>query len=175
MRDGRLDQGHQLRLVTGKAARHEAGPQLQRQVDQINGSKGIDGAGLVPGIQVCGCRVLALGQAVATIVLGDVEHVQVAPHHMGKLPQPDGGRISVAGHTQVDQIAIGQIGAGGDRGHAPVHRVEAVRLTQKVGRRLGRAAYSGDLGDAVRLDGQLETGLDDGRTDRVVTAAGAQG
>src|SRR5690606_28622900 len=65
--------------------------------------------------------------------------------------------------------------AGQHRGHAPVHGVEAVRLAEEVVRRLAAAADARQLGDAVRLDVQLPTGLDDRRRDRVVAAAGAQG
>src|SRR5258706_5761255 len=56
-----------------------------------------------------------------------------------------------------------------------MHRVEAVRIAEEVIRRLRRAADAGNLGDAMRLDRQLETGLDDRGRDRVVAAAGAQG
>src|SRR5581483_5098895 len=54
------------------------------------------------------------------------------------------------------------------------HRVEAVRLAEEVGRRLGRAADARQLGDAVRLQIELEAGLHDRGADRIVAAAGAQ-
>src|SRR6185312_3337478 len=64
--------------------------------------------------------------------------------------------------------------AGQDRGHAPVHRVEAMRGAEKIVRRLGAAAYARELGHAVRFDVELPAGLDDGGRDRVVAAARAQ-
>src|SRR5215467_12255242 len=56
-----------------------------------------------------------------------------------------------------------------------MHGVEAVRGIEEVIRRLRRAADAGDLRHAMRLDRELEAGLDDGGGDRVVAAAGAQG
>src|SRR3546814_7894054 len=76
--------------------------------------------------------------------------------------------------AQVDQLAVGEAGAGQHRGHAPVHGVEAVRLAEEVVRRLAAAADARQLGDAVRLDVQLPAGLDDRRRDRVVPATRAQ-
>src|SRR3546814_2875117 len=76
--------------------------------------------------------------------------------------------------AQVDQLAVGEAGAGQHRGHAPVHGVEAVRLAEEVVRRLAAAADARQLGDAVRLDVQFPAGLDDRRGDRVVAAARAQ-
>src|SRR5580700_11803395 len=56
-----------------------------------------------------------------------------------------------------------------------MHGVEAMARAHEVGRRLGRAADAGELGDLVRQDVELVAGLDDGRADRIVAAAGAQG
>src|SRR5207253_5199200 len=52
---------------------------------------------------------------------------------------------------------------------------ETVRLAEKIGRRLRRAADAGELGDAMWLQAQLEAGLDNRGTDGIVAAAGAQG
>src|SRR5437763_14141973 len=56
-----------------------------------------------------------------------------------------------------------------------MHGVEAVRGVEEIVRRLRRAADAGNLRRPVRLDRELEAGLDDGGGDRVVAAAGAQG
>src|ERR1700686_1197189 len=56
-----------------------------------------------------------------------------------------------------------------------MHRVEAVRIAEEISRRFRRAADAGNLGDAMRLDGEFEAGLDDPRRDRVMPATGAQG
>ena len=42
VRDGPFDQRHQLRLVAGKAARHIAGTQLQRQGHKIQRVVAVD-------------------------------------------------------------------------------------------------------------------------------------
>ena len=69
---------------------------------------------------------------------------------------------------------VGQDGAGGDRRHAPVHAVEAVRAAHEVGRALGRAADAAHLHHPLRLDAHLEHGVDDALGDGVVAAAGAE-
>src|SRR5262249_12108805 len=51
---------------------------------------------------------------------------------------------------------------------------EAVGIAEEIGRRLRRAADAGELGHPVRLDVELEAGLDDRARDRVVAAPGAQ-
>ena len=89
-------------------------------------------------------------------------------------PKPIEARIAVAGDAEIDQVAVGEVGAGQHRRHAAVHRVEAVRVAEEIVRRLRRAADAGNLGDAVRLDRKLEAGLDDRGGDRVMAAAGAQ-
>src|SRR3982074_461023 len=53
-------------------------------------------------------------------------------------------------------------------------RIEAVRIAEEIIRSLRRAADAGNLGDTVRLDRKLVTGLDDRCGDRVMAAAGAQ-
>ena len=93
---------------------------------------------------------------------------------MGELAETDRGAVAVAGDAEIDQVAVGEIGAGQHGRHAPVHGVEAVRVAEEIGRRLGRAADARQLGDAVRRQVQLETGLHDRGADRIVAAAGAE-
>ena len=169
-----LDQRHQLALVAGEAAGDETRAQLDGQFAQVDGFERVDPALLAARALVRGGRVLTLGQAVAAVVHDDIEHVQVAPHRMDELAHADGGGVAVAGNAQVDEVAVGHVGAGGDGGHAAVHGVEAVRAVEEIGGCLGRTADAGELDDAVRLQGQLEAGLDDGVADRVMAAAGAQ-
>ena len=118
---------------------------------------------------------LALGEAVDAVVLEDVGHVHAAAHDVGELAEADRGGVAVAGDADVDELAVGEVGAGEDRGHAAVHGVEAVRLAEEVVRGLRAAADAGELGDAVRLDVELVERLDQRGGDRVVPAAGAQG
>ena len=94
---------------------------------------------------------------------------------MGELAEPDRGGVAVAGHAEIDEIAVGEIGAGQHRRHAAVHGIEAVRFSEKIRRGLRRAADARELGDAVRRQRQLEARLDDGAADRIVAAARAQG
>ena len=95
-------------------------------------------------------------------------------HGVAELAEADRGGVAVAGHADVDEVAVGHVGAGGDRRHAPVHGVEAVAAGEEIGRRLRRAADAGHLGDAVRRQVHLEAGFDQRGRDRVVPAARAQ-
>src|SRR5260370_15383753 len=93
---------------------------------------------------------------------------------MGELAEPDRRRVAVAGDAEIDEVAVGEVGASEHRGHAPVHRVEAVRVAEEIGRGLRRAADAGELGDTMRRQVELVTGFDDRGGYRVVPAAGAQ-
>ena len=132
--DRGLDQRHQLRLVAGEAARHEGGAELQGHADEVDGFVGVQHAALALRPLVGGGGELPLGQAVHAVVLDDVQHVHAAPHGMGELADADRGAVAVAGHAQIDQVAVRQVGAGQHRRHAAVHRVEAVRRTEEIGR-----------------------------------------
>ena len=175
MLDRRLDQRHELRLVAREAARDKRGAELQRHRDEIDRRVGVDGAALGLRALVGGRRELTLGQPVHAVVLDDVDHVDAAPDAMRELAEADRGRVAVARDAEIDQVAVGEVGAGQHARHAAVHAVEAVRLAEEIGRRLRRAADAGQLGDAVRRQRQLEAGLDDRGADRIVAAAGAQG
>ena len=124
---------------------------------------------------VGGGRELALGQAVDAVVLDDVGHVDAAPHGMRELAEADRRRVAVAADAEIEQLAVGEVGAGQHRRHPAVHGVEAVRGAEEVVGRLRRAADARELGDAVRLDLELPARLHERSRDRVVAAAGAQG
>ena len=94
---------------------------------------------------------------------------------MRELSEADGRAIAIARDAEINEIAIGEIGAGQHARHAAVHGVEAMGLAEEIIRRFRRAADAGKLGYAVRLDGKLETGLDQRGADGIVPAAGAQG
>jgi hypothetical protein len=170
-----LDQRNQLLLVAGEAACDKARAQLQRKGGQVDRRVAVDHAALALRALVGGGRELALGQAIDTIVLADVAHVHTAAHGMGELGNADRGGIAVAGDAEVDQVAVGQRGAGQHRGHAAVGGVETVRGAKEIVRGLRRAADAGKLGHPMRLDVEVEAGLHHGGADRVVAAAGAQG
>ena len=103
-----------------------------------------------------GGRELALGQAVNAVVGDDIDHVDAAADRMGELAEADRGGIAVARHAEIDQVLVGEIGAGQHRRHAAVHGIEAVRVAEEIGRRLRRAADARELGDAVRRQVELE-------------------
>ncbi len=138
------------------------------------GSSLFDGALLGLAALVGGGGELALGQAVDAVVLDDVHHVDAPAHHVRELAEPDRRRIAVAGNAEVDQVLVGQRGAGQHRGHPAMHAVEPVRVTEEVRRRLRRAADARELRDAVRCDVELEERLDDRGGNRVVSATRAQ-
>ncbi len=56
-----------------------------------------------------------------------------------------------------------------------MHGVEAVAAADEVGGRLRRAADTGEFDEVLGLEGDLPGGLDNGSSDGVVAAAGAQG
>ncbi len=93
---------------------------------------------------------------------------------MRELPQPYRGGIAIARNAEVQQVAVGQIGAGQHRRHPTMHRVEAVRSAQEVIGRLGAAADTRQLGDPMRQNVQFPASLDDGRRDGVMAAARAE-
>ena len=138
------------------------------------GGRSLIDAGLQRGAEVGGRRELALGQAVAAVVLDDVDDRQVAAHQVDELADADGARVAVAADADGDHLAVGDDRAGGDRRHAPVHGVEAVRAVQEVGRALARAADARELDDLRRVDAELEERVDDALGDGVVAAPGAE-
>src|SRR6056297_1388576 len=172
---GRLDQWDQLLLVTGKAAPHETRAHMQRGAAQVDCIPGIRVALLAGRAFVSGGGVLALGQAIAAVVHHYVNHVQVAPGGMHKLPHTNRGRVAIPGDTQVEQLPIGECGPCGHRRHAPVHGVESVRLSEKIGRRLRRTTDPRELGYLVWFDRQLMAGANNCPADGIVAAPGAQG
>src|SRR5579862_6021765 len=93
---------------------------------------------------------------------------------MAELPESDGERVAIAGDADEGQVAVGGIRAHGDRGHTPVHRVEAVAAGEEICRGLGGAADPGELYDVLRLERQRPARLNDRGGDRVVTAARTQ-
>ena len=124
------------------------------------GDIGVERALLALRAAVGGGRELALGQAVDAVVLDDVDHAHAAPHGVRELAQADRRRVAVARDAEVQQLAVGQVGAGQHAGHAAVHGVEAVAGAEEVVGRLAAAADARQLGDAVRLDVEFPAGLD---------------
>src|SRR3546814_7006870 len=76
---------------------------------------------------VGGGRELAFGEAVHAVVHDDVDHVHAPPHDVGELAEADRGAVAIAGDAEIDQLAVGEVGAGQHARHAAVHGVEAVR------------------------------------------------
>ena len=174
VREAGLDQRHELFLVAGEAARHERRAERERQQHRVDRLLLVGLALLRLRADVRRRRELALGQAVDAVVLEDVHHVEVAADGVRELPDADRQRIAVARDADVAQVAVRRIGAGRDRRHAPVHRVEPVRAADEIGRRFRRAADAGQLDDALRRQRELEAGLHDRGRHRVVAAAGAE-
>ena len=151
VRDGGLEDRHELFLVARKAARHERRADAERQHHRIDRRHAVRLAALALRADVGRSRELALGQAIDAVVLDHVQHLHIAADGVAQVAEADGERIAVAGDADVSQFAIGRVGAGGDRRHASVRGVEAVRAVDEIGRRLRRAADAAQLGDHVRL------------------------
>ena len=173
--DRRPDERHELVFVAREAARDKRRAELQGEHHHVDRGIGVRDAALGFRAAVGGGGELALGEAVDAVVLDDVDHVDAAAHAVRELAEPDRRRVAVAGHAEIQQLAVGEVRPGHHRGHAAVHAVEAVRVAEEVIRRLRRAADARELGDAVGLDRELPAGLDDRRGDRVVAAPGAKG
>ncbi len=101
-------------------------------------------------MQVGGGRELALGQAVAAVVLDHVDQAQVATTGMLELTHADVCRVAVAADPDVSQAAGWPSRAGGHRRHPAVQCVEAVAVLQEIRGRLARAA------DPTELDGLVQ-------------------
>ena len=161
-------------LSPEKARATKVAPSCSAMRHEVDGVVVVGDAALRFRAAVGGGRELALGQAVHAVVLDDIGHVDAAAHGMRELADADRGGIAVARDAEIDQVAVGEVGAGQHRRHAPVHGVEAVRGVEEIVGGLGRAADAGNLRHPVRLDRELEAGLDDRGGDGVVAAAGAQ-
>ena len=125
------DQRHELALVARERARDEGGAQLQRDRDEVDGIVSVGHALLGFRAAVGGRGELALGQAVDAVVLDDIGHVDAAADRMRELAEADRGEIAVAGDAEIDQVAIGEIGAGEHRRHAAVHELNPCELPRK--------------------------------------------
>ncbi len=104
---------------------------------------------------------MSLGKAVHAIVFDDVGHVNAAADGMRELAQADRSAIAIARDAEIDKILRRDIGAGEHGGHTAVDGVEAMGGANEIIRRLRRAAYAGELGQAVRGEVNFETSLDD--------------
>ena len=152
----------------------EGRAELDGQRAGVDRRQVVDDAGLQLGAEVRGRRELTLGQAVAAVVLDDVDDRQVAAHQVHELADADRAGVAVAADADRDQLVVGEHRAGADRRHAAVHGVEAVRAAEEIRRALARAADARQLDDLLGIDAHLVEGVDDALGDRVMAAAGAQ-
>ena len=126
-------------------------------------------------VQVGRRRELALGQAVAAVVLDDVDDLHVAPADVLELPHADIGRVAVAADADAYELGVGHHGPGCDRRHAAVERIEAVAVLQEIGRRLAGTADAAQLDRGIGIDPGRLACLDQVAGDAVVAAPLAQG
>ena len=171
----RLEDRHQLRLVAGEAAGHEA----WRRATAPSSTGSIGGCWLGSPFfdfepMSADAENCPLVRPYTPLFSRTYSMLHVAANRVAQLAEADRQRVAVAGDADVVQLAVGGVGAGGERRHAPVHAVEAVRLAEEVRGGLGRAADAAHLRHAVRRDVELPEGLDQRRGDRVVPAPGAE-
>ena len=174
VRDRSLDEREELLHVARERPRHVAAPELDRERAQVHRRQVVDDAGLQLRAQVRSGRELPLRQTVHAVVLDDVDHREVAAEQVHELARADRGGVAVARHADVEEVRVGEGGAGRDRRHPAVHGVEAVSLVHEVRRGLGRAADPGHLRDPVRVHAHLVERLRDLPRNDVVPAAHAQ-
>src|SRR4029078_11279020 len=89
MRDRGLDDRNQLLLVAREGAGDKAGAQLERHRDEIDGIISVDDAALGLRAAVSRGRELALGEAVNTVVLDNIDHVDAATQAVRELAEAD--------------------------------------------------------------------------------------
>ena len=121
-----------------------------------------------------GGRELALSQAVSAIVLDDVGAIHVAADEVHELAETNRSGVAVARDAEHDEIAVGERGPGGQRGHAAVHSIEAMGALDEVGGGLGRAADARHLGQEGGSDTQFIESFLEMIGDGVVAAASAE-
>ena len=94
---------------------------------------------------------------------------------MAVLAEPNGRGVAVPADAEHHQVAVGELGSGGERRHPAMRTVEAVGVLHEVGGGLGGAADPAHLGQQMGFDGAVVERLDDVVGDRVVPAACAEG
>ncbi len=166
-----LDQLLDLLGVAGKGAGDEGGVGDQGLQADIDRHVAVGALVLELQALLGGGRELALGQAIDTIVLDDIEHGGIAAHHVLELAQADRGGVAIAGDAQGAQAAVAEHGAGGQGWHASMQGVEAEGTVQEVSRALARAADAAELHQFFGDDIQFVAGGDDLAGDGVVSAA----
>ena len=105
--DRGLEDREQLLLVAGERARHERRAQLDGQRADVDGRQVVDHAVLERAAEVGRRRELALGEAVAAVVLDDVDQRQVAPHQVHELADADRAGVAVAAHADAEHRLVG--------------------------------------------------------------------
>ncbi len=101
-----LDQRHQLGLVAGKGARHEAGTQGEGLDTGVDRRLLIGDALFGLGADIGRGRELAFGEAVDAIIFKHIEHVEIAADGVGELAETDRETVSIAGNADIVEIAI---------------------------------------------------------------------
>ena len=125
--DRRLEDRQQLLLVARERPRHERRAELDGERADVDRRQVVDDAVLQRAAEVGHRRELALGEAVAAVVLDDVDQRQVAAHQVDELADADRAGVAVAADADAEHRLVGHQRAGGHRRHAAVHGVEAVR------------------------------------------------
>ena len=119
VRDGGLENGHELFLVAGETARDEGGSDAQAEHHRIDGRHGVGLALLALGADVGGGGELALGEPVHAVVLDDVEHAHIAADGVAHVAEADGERVAIARDADVERgsrlAALAPVAMGGMR------------------------------------------------------------
>ena len=114
-------------------------------------------------------RSLALREPVDVVVVHEVGEVEVAAAGVHEVAGADAVPVTVAAEREHREARVRKTPAGGDREHATVQRVEAIRV--HVMRRLPRAADAREQRDLVGIELQLrERHLDPGQNSEIAAA-----
>ena len=151
--EGTFHERNDLFRIPGEGAGHIGRSELDRQPAEIDGGEIVDHARFELGAEVGGRRELTLREPVDPVVLDDIDDGEIPAEKVDELPDPDRSRVRRPPDTPTaTRLRFARTLPVRDRGHAPVNGVEAVALTQPVGRCLRGASNPRQLRDTVRLD-----------------------
>src|SRR5690606_31641360 len=108
-----------------------------------------------------GSGELAFGQSIHTVVFDYIHHRHVAPDQVLELPHANAGAVAIAADADAFHGDITKHGAQRERGHAPVHAIEAKRAIEEIGGTLARAADTAELDHVLRHQVEFKTGRHD--------------
>src|SRR5687768_8310799 len=129
MQQTRLDDGHELLLVSGKTSCYECRSESQRQKHAVDRCHRVRLAAFAGASRICAGRELSFRETIHAVVFENVEKVYVSAHGMAKLSKADRKGVAVARNADHHELAVRGGGTRRNGGHAAVNAVKAVRFS----------------------------------------------